>query len=235
MKLDLKEWIYKMTHLVEVKTLSKASDGNGLVALSSSDFDITKPFLIVKNTGGYASIPYYSGNVAYFRLTTFSGGNLTNTPTTVYVVVLNVWGVLLNSILKAFSHLRIGGGVDEGNSQGIVRENTCFANIKNTSDRNRKFIGNNVYAEREHKRLQNVDCNGIVELFQSMDNRNRYKGIYNEYPSTLPVIRNRICSLQSFLCLCITKPSQSSRQRFFYEWNDNNRYSLTHSERGCAV
>lgn len=92
MKLDLKEWIYKMTHLVEVKTLSKASDGSGLVALTSADFDVTKPFFIVRNTGGYASIPYSLGGTAYFRLTDFRGNNMINSQTTCIIVVLNIGG-----------------------------------------------------------------------------------------------------------------------------------------------
>ena len=92
LKIDLKELLYRLTHLVEVKSFAKTSDGNGLVALSATDFDVTKPFFIVRNTGGYASIPYSLGGTAYFRLTDFQGNNMINSPTTCIIVVLNIGG-----------------------------------------------------------------------------------------------------------------------------------------------
>ena len=81
----------KVAAAFEVKSFNKMSDGNGLVELSANDFDITKPFFIVKNTGGYASLPYQVNGAGsfYYRLTNYAGGNVGNTYTTVTVCIIN--------------------------------------------------------------------------------------------------------------------------------------------------
>lgn len=95
MKLDVKAWLLKVSNKLdgtfEVKSFNKMSDGNGLVELSANDFDITKPFFIVKNTGGYASLPYQVNGAGsfYYRLTNYAGGNIGNADTTVTVCIIN--------------------------------------------------------------------------------------------------------------------------------------------------
>ena len=95
MKVKLEELISKLTNTIngtfDVQSFNKLSDGAGLVELSANDFDITKPFFIIKNTGGYASTPYQVNGQGsyYYRLTDYVGSNQANTYTTVTVCIIN--------------------------------------------------------------------------------------------------------------------------------------------------
>ena len=163
-----------------------------------------------------------------------TGNNQAVIPVRIYGIKYG--GVLRNPVISRLcAILKIGGGVDESRSQGTVSEHTLTADIKNAARYIKRIIHNDIYDKWEYKRLQNIDRYGIVGLFQSMDNRNRYKGIYNEYPSALSVIGDRIFCLQSVIRLCIANANSSSGKRLWYKWNNSNWHSLTLSERGCAV